>query len=734
MRRFVEARQVAVFGANERRHHTRMVVEGARAVGFPAESVHLINPRFDTVLGLRCHPDATGLDLRDGVAVIVSAANSVVPAIEQAAAAGCRAAVVLAEGFAGRGEHGEALEQQLRQTARRLDIALLGPNTLGLTAPGFQVSLWTGDGIRRPLRPGAVSLLFQSSGMLNVVLSVASHWRLGVRLALSVGNEGGVELVEALEFAGRDEGTRTVGVYCEAIHDPHRVARALAALAAVGKPVVMLSSGRSDRSRRNALAHAGRLASGGRSWEALCRKAGVILVGDLDEFLETLFIAEYGEHFRHGGAGLVTVSGGDVGLLSDLAAEVGLDLPVPGEALRAKIAEELGAPDTVGNPLDCGGFTRTTIVRSTELLCGDDAVGIVAFRCMQPPVPTEAATTLYTELVDIVRRHGKLPVLMSRTIEPLDASWFELCARLRVPLLMSYRPALLAIRNFLAWSAGRERLVAEPPEFGALPTAVEAPPPGRLVGLADATSVVAGLGIDYVASRTCAGEDDAVDAAEAIGYPVAVKGASSTLAHKSRAGAVYLDVRGGDAIREACRGIARSMLAAGAAVEGFEIQRMLPAGPQLVLGMSVDPVCGRVVLAGRGGVDVEYGAPPLILIPPLGPREAREATEALVATGLLAGVPEADEPAYRAGLTELLAGFCRRVLDLPETVTQIDINPLILASAATVSGVSVSGATVSGASGSGGTVAGGTVSGSSVAGGTVSVDAVAVDAVVVRTP
>ncbi|GAA5199935.1 acetate--CoA ligase family protein [Rugosimonospora acidiphila] len=669
---------MAVFGANERRHHTRMVVEGARAAGFPMDAVHLINPRYDTVLGLPCHPDADGLDLRDGVAVIVSAADSVVAALVAGAAAGCRAAVVLAEGFAGRGEHGEVLERQLRETARRLDVALLGPNTLGLTAPGFGFSAWTGDGIRQPLRVGPVTLAFQSSGMLNVVLSVVAHWRLGTRLALSVGNEGGVELVEALEFACQDEGTRVVGVYCEAIHDPRRTARALAALAAAGKPVVMLSSGRSDRSRRNALAHAGRLASGGRSWEALCRKVGVILVGDLDEFLETLFVAEYGGGYRDGGVGLVTVSGGDVGLLSDLGAEVGLDLPVPDEKLRGAIAEELGAPDTIGNPLDCGGFTRETILRSTELLCGDAAIGVVAFRCMQPPAPTEAATDLYTRLVEIVRGHGKLPILLSRTIEPLDASWFELAARLEVPLLMSYRPALLAMRNLLAWSAARRRIEAEPPELDALPTAVAAPPEGRLLDPAAAWPVVAGLGLRHVAGEVCAGPDEAVVAAQRMGYPVAVKAVASGLAHKSRAGGVVLDARTGAAVRDACRDITRSMTAAGLSLQGFEVQRMLPAGPQLVLGMSVDAVCGPVVLAGRGGVDVEYGAPPMLLVPPIGPDEAREATLRLVRAGLLAGVPEADEPGYRDALTELLTRFCRRVLDVPAGVTQVDINPLIL--------------------------------------------------------
>lgn len=678
LKRFVDARRIAVFGANERRHHTRMVIEGARAVGFPVESIYLISAHSTTVLGLPCYRDAASLDLSDGVAVIVSPANAVVAAIEEAASAGCRAAVVLAEGFAGRGEEGEQREYALRETARRLDVVLLGPNTLGLTAPGFGISVWTGDGVRRPLRVGPVSLLFQSSGMLNVVLSVAAHWRLGTRLALSVGNEGGVDLVEALEFACHDEGTRVVGIYCEAIHNPRRVARALVALASAGKPVVMLSSGRSDRSRRNALAHAGRLASGGRSWEALCRKVGVILVSDLDEFLETLFVAEHGEQYRSGGVGLVTVSGGDVGLLSDLGAEIGLDLPVPSEELRRQIAEELGAPDTIGNPLDCGGFTRGTIVRSTELLCSDIALGVVAFRCMQPPAPTEAAVALYTELVEIARRHGTLPILLSRMIEPLDTAWFEFCADLGVPLLMSYRTGLLAIRNFLTWSAYRPRLVAEPPELGALPTTVEAPASGELLDLADAWPIVSSLGVSYVAAELCATTDEAVAGANRIGFPVAVKGMSPHMPHKSRAGAVFLDVKTDNDVREACRRITESMRLAGTPTTAFEVQRMLPSGPQLVLGMSVDAVCGRVMLAGRGGTDVEYGAPPLILVPPLTAIETQDAVQTLVDSGLLASLRIADESRYRARLAALLDDFSRRVLDLPATVTQIDINPLIL--------------------------------------------------------
>lgn len=678
LERFLTARAVAVFGANERRHHTRMVLDGAKAVGFPIESLHLVNPHVDTVLGLPCHPDATGLDLRDGVAVIVSGPQTVVPAIESAAAAGGRAAVVLSEGFAGRGEQGEALERSLRETVRRLDIALLGPNTLGLTAPGFGVSLWTGDGIRRPLRAGSVSLVFQSSGMLNVVLSVAAHQRLGTRMAVSVGNEGGIELVDALEFACRDDGTRVVGVYCEAIHDPQRVARALADLARAGKPVVMLSSGRSDRSRRNALAHAGRLASGGRSWEALCRKLGVILVSDLDEFLHTVTVAQFADDYRGGGAGLVTVSGGDVGLLSDLSAEVGLDVPVPDEGLRSLIARELGAPATIGNPLDTGGLDRDVTLRTTELLCQDDAIGVVAFRCQQPPAPTPPVIAFYSDLFAIARRHQKVPVLLSRMIEPLDGSWFEFCADQRVPLLVSYRPALLALHNLATWSARRLAIAEAPPEIDALPTEVRAVPEGVLLDAGTTTGIVAALQLDYVRSARVASAEDAVAAAEDIGYPVAVKGLSPAIAHKSRAGAVMLGIADAADLRRATERITEALDTVGASVEGFEVQRMLPAGPELVLGMNSDPVCGRVVIAGRGGVDVEYGEPPLVLVPPLGEHEADEVVDQLVGTGLLAAVPEAEEAGYRRRLHDLLVTFCRRVLEVPPQITQIDVNPVIL--------------------------------------------------------
>lgn len=678
VRRFLQPRHIAVFGANERLHHTRMVVDGARSVGFPMKDLYLINPRSRTVLGLPCHPDASELDLGDGVAVIVSAAPTVVAALEEAAAAGCRAAVVLAEGFAGRGEQGQILEQSLRETARRLDVALLGPNTLGITAPGFGVSAWTGDGVRQPLRAGATTLLFQSSGMLNVMLSVAAYERLGVRLAMSVGNEGGIELVEALEFAAQDEGTQVVGVYCEAIRDPRRVARALLALALAGKAVVMLSSGRSERSRRNALAHAGRLASGGRSWEAQCRRLGVILVRDLDEFLQTLFVAEHGAEYRGGGLGLITVSGGDVGLLSDLAADAGLDVPAPSEDLRARIAQALGSPDTIGNPLDCGGLTRDAIITATSLLCLDPALGVIAFRCTQPPTPTEAAIALYTDLFAIARAHQKVPILVSRMIEPLDGSWFTMCAELDVPLLMSYRPALTAIGNFLEWAGRREEITSEPPVLDALPTVVADPPAGSLLGVEAAWPIIAGLGINYVPARLCHTAAEAVAAAGQIGFPVALKGVSAQLAHKSRAGAVILDLRTATDVDAAATRIVESMAAAGAVAEGFEVQRMLSGGPELMLGMNVDAVCGRVVLAGRGGTDVEYGPPPLLLVPPLREAEAARAVEKLVATGILAGVPAASEMAYRAQMRAVLVQFCQRVLQLPDRVTQVDVNPLVL--------------------------------------------------------
>ncbi len=679
VRRLLEARCVAIFGANDRHRHTRMVLEGLSGVGFPDRDIYLLNERFDTVAGRKCHPNARSLDLHDGLAVVVSAARHALPAIEDAAAAGCRCAIVIAEGFAGRGEAGQELQTSLRETAHRLDVTLLGPNTLGFVAPGRGISAWSGDGVRRPLERGPISLLFQSSGMLNVVLSVAAHWRMGVQVALSVGNEGDIDLTDALEFALVDEDTRVVGVYCEGIRNPRQAAQILAALNRVGKTVVMMSAGRSDRARRNALAHAGRLATGGRTWEALCRKLGVILVSDLDEFMETIYLAQYGPSYSGGRTGLVTVSGGDVALLSDLAADIGLELPLPGEELRTKLAAEVGAPDVVGNPLDSGALDTSTTVRAAGLLCTDDQLGLVAFRCRQPQTPDAISTELYTRLVGVARQHGKLPVLLSRTIEPLDEKWFEFARDLGVPLLMSYRPALHAIRNFVTWHTSRHRRAGEKVDLGGLPDKVLPVADGVMLDLSQAVRIVSKLGIAYVASRYCRTVSAAVEAAEELGFPVAVKGVSPDTAHKSRVGGVRLDVADAAAVRRGCEDIVTALTQAGLPLQGFELQRMVPEGPQLILGVSRDQYCGRVMLAGRGGVDVEYGTPPLVLIPPLSEHEVRDAADELISRGLLAGMPATDEVRLTDLLRQVLSTFSTRLATLPSEVSQVDLNPVILA-------------------------------------------------------
>ena len=686
--RFLAARTVAVVGASERQHHTQAVLYHLQSYGMPRSSISLVSPNHAQVHGEPCVPSLADLPDPPSLVISLAPANRVSGVLAEAGKLRVPAMLSIAEGFADAGHDGRQLQDELATMARELDVALLGPNTLGYIAPGFGVGAWVGDWTNwglPPLAAGRISVVAQSSGMLNLLLQLAARRRIGIRAAVSVGNEAVVDAGDFIQAFAADPGTTVIGVVLESTSRPRTLVTALKAAREAGKHVVVLKFGSSALGMRNAASHSGRLASGTRIWEALFAKLGLGVTEDFDQFIDGIGVAgnlrDVGYDGR-GGLGVLSVSGGDCGLVSDLCESQGLRLATLSEETRERmLAADGNRTAASSNPVDLGliGHATDVVREISAAVAEDEDVGLIVTRLALPWQFSPRVAALYDVVREQAQRAGRPLVVMSRAAEPLDQAWVEYFAERGVPLVTSYGLGLRMLRDVLAglqrpsWHQGW-RVDAVP----------EAPGPrgaDQLLGAEETAAWLARLGLPVVATRIVGSADEAADAAAEIGFPVCVKGVVPGVVHKSAAGLVRLGLRDPDGVRAACAEIADRARGAGATELRFEVQQMVEVAAEVMLGMTRDPLMGPVLTIGAGGTDVELVADVSCLLPPVTPDEVADCLGRLRTGARLLG-PETAGPARQA-LLDLVAAFSREMAR-DSRLGQVDLNPVVLTTAGEV--------------------------------------------------
>lgn len=664
---------IALVGASEERHYPRSILKNLLGVGYPAERIFPVNPRYGDILGLPCFPSLEELPERVSLVVVATQRDTVPAMLRDAARAGARAAVVLADGFAEQGAAGRARQAEVAAICAEHGLSLLGPNTLGFIAPARGVGVWAGGELPSRLGSGRLAIVSQSSGTLNLLLAQAGHRHLGLSAAVSVGNEAVLDAADFIAYLAADGDTRVIACFLETTARPAGLVRALEAARSAGKPVVMLKIGRSERARRNAIAHTGHLATSGAAWEALLQRLGAVLVDDLDELLETsaLFVHRRPASGR-GGLGVATISGGDCGLISDICERLGVPLPDVGPATRAELVRALEKDSLLGNPLDCENLRREDRARfdaAIAAFCREEGFDLVAFRMNLDPQPTGSLRDLYRSLLGSAATADRMAVVLSRSAEPLGSAWFEFFESLDVAFLPTYRSSLASIGHFLRGTAaaGSTASLAVPEETE------EAEQAARTLDWQETQAWLDAAAIPHVDSRFAPGPEGAAVAAGELGFPVVLKAVASKLAHKSEAGGVRLDLGSAEEVVVA----AQAMAAANPGLDGLEVQAMAGSGVEVILGMTRDPAVGPVLLVGMGGVLAELSSDVRLAVPPLTKDESLRLVDSLRGAPLLRG--------YRGGaaldvefLAGLVAGFSRFVVEGGEDLLEVDLNPIIV--------------------------------------------------------
>lgn len=641
-------------------------------------AVYPVNPGRAEVGGYRAYPDPLSLPEAPDVGLVVVPAASVIPAVEALAERGTRAAIVITSGFAdGGGEAGAAAQQQLREIARKYGMLLLGPNTLGVHdyVRGVPLSFaWYG---RRAASPdGSVAVVSQSGSGMTSLCDRLLDAGLPLGPGIATGNEADVTMVDVLEYLAEDEKVQVIAAIFEEVRDGPRFLSACRRLRELGKPLIALKVGRTESGSAVVKSHTGALAGSYPTLRALLRQHGVLEVSDLDTIVDMVATAVPRRFPQLDTIAVITNSGGAAAMAADRADELGLPLAALGDEAKRRVAENLpgfaqGAE--IRNPIDVTAQSMQrpyALVDITEALVDDPAVGGVIMAVPSGGGPDGVPWA--DRLIELAGRSPKPVISVILSGQESDRLRGDLRAG-GVPVLSSPTRAVEALHQLRHFARTK---VAAAPGDGAGDAADLVPLPVRTAEYAT-LRWLAKYGVPVAEQRLAATPKEAVTAAEALGYPVAVKISSPDILHKTEVGGVALGCADAAAVRRAAEQVVASAAAAmpQAAIEGVTVTRMVTPVLELIAGVHRDSVFGPVVLLGLGGIWAEVLGDVTMRSFPLGPGEVERMVDDLQGAPLLRGA-RGYKPVDPTSLSHLVNALARVVGQHADRLRGIDLNPV----------------------------------------------------------
>jgi len=660
---FFHPQSVAIIGASRRRGSIGgELFRNVLAADFDG-AVYPVNRNADAVAGVRGYRSVAEIGEEIDLAVVCLPGELVLPAAEEALAAGVRALVVISAGFAETGSAGAERQEQLLALVRDHGARLLGPNCLGIASSPVHLNATFAP---RSFPTGKIGFSSQSGALGLALLERAEAKGLGVTSFVSIGNKADVSSNDLLEWWEDDEETEMVILYLESFGNPRAFAR-IARQLARRKPILALKGGTTRAGSRAAGSHTAALAGSEVAVDALFHQAGVIRARTLDELIDVAELLSAQPVPRGRRVALITNAGGLGILAADACEAAGLELPQPSDATRAALAEVMPAEGSSANPIDLlGGATAESFAAALPPVLADPAFdsAIVLFVPTVGSNETEVGAAISraaagapdkSVLCVFVSAKGAPPSLRSAASVP-GFDYPEAAARALARA--AERGEWLRQPTGEAAQLERDRDDARAVVREAIAAGAEWLDPATTRRLLEA------YGIPLVPERLADTPDEAVDAARELGYPVVLKTATPGV-HKTEQGGIALDLGDDAAVRDAAVRIGPPLL----------VQPFVRGGTELLAGALEDPVFGPLVAFGPGGVLAELIGEARFRLAPLTDLDAKELVHAGKAGRLVAGFRGAP-PADEAALVDLLLRLSLLADDLPE-VAELDLNPVL---------------------------------------------------------
>jgi acetyltransferase len=683
LKTFFKPQSVALIGATEKAGSVgRTILSNLISSPFGG-TVYPVNPRRPSVLGIQSHPNVASIPEQVDLAIIVTPPKSIPGIIEECGEAGVPTAVVISAGFKEVGPEGAQLELDLVAKAREYGMRVIGPNCLGVMSPMSGLNATFAAGMANK---GRVSFIGQSGALITAILDWSLREGAGFSSIVSLGSMADVGWGDLIDYLGDDPDTDAIVLYMETVGDA-RAFLSAAREVALQKPIIVMKPGRSEEASRAAASHTGSMTGSDEVLDTAFRRSGILRadrISDLFYFAEIL-----GKQPLPKGPRLtvLTNAGGPGVVATDALIRSGGKLAPVSDETIAKLDEVLPPTWSRANPIDIiGDAPPDRYAAALDIMAKDpDSDGLLVILTPQAMTdPTKTAREIIPYTADAEK--------------PIMASWMggsdvEAGERLLGEAGIATFPypdsAAHMFTELVAYSENLKSLYETP---GLTPDWVRRPQRSRAKELiaqarADGRTTLSepeskelldAYGIPVAETRTAATVEEAVVAADDIGYPVVVKLVSHTITHKSDVGGVRLDLADEAAVREAFSGIEENVLRdfKTSDFEGVSVQPMIDRdGYELILGSSIDPQFGPVLLFGLGGTLVEVFKDSSLGLPPLTATLARRMMERTKIYAALKGV-RGKGSVDMAALEQLLVRFSELVVEQP-SIAELDINPLL---------------------------------------------------------
>lgn len=640
-----------------------------------------VNPKTDTLFGVRCYPSIRDVSDTPDLAIIVVPAAVVPDVLREAGEKGVPAAIVISAGFRETGPEGGKLESEIAAIADEFGMALLGPNCLGFLHPKLNL-----NASFAPELPGDGSAAFfsQSGALMTAILDLA-RGRVGFSKFISTGNKARIRENDLLAYLAGDDATEAISFYAENLSDaPGLVSLGRAILSRVEpKPVIGIKSGRTESGRKASSSHTGALAGSDSSYDALFRQARMLRAGTLRELIDALSVFSRNPIPEGNNVAIITNAGGPGVLAADAAAASGLTLGKLGDETKARLREALPKAASVENPIDLLGDAKSDRYRlALEAAASEHGIDSIVV-ILTPQAMTEAEETAHA-IAETKRSSGKPVVavfsggaLLKQGVSILEKAGVSVFAYPEEGVRALALLSTVAIWRSKSFSPKREFADIDRDRAREVISRAYAEERTMLYER-EAYEVLRAYGFPLLESRYVQSPEEAQRAAKEIGRPVALKIVSADIVHKSDVDGVMLGVapeNAGETYKELLHRVHEK--ASDAKLEGAMVVEMaVPGGKELIFGLKKEPGLGTVLVLGMGGIYTEIMKDASFRFSPIVREDAEEMLSELRSFPILQGA-RGEKSVDMKKIVELLERLSALSEDFPD-ITDIDVNPVLV--------------------------------------------------------
>ncbi|HZE78297.1 MAG TPA: acetate--CoA ligase family protein [Nitrososphaeraceae archaeon] len=677
---FLSPRSIAIIGASEKPGVGKAIF--SNIINGYKGRVYPINPSSTTVSGLKAYKSVLDIAEDIDLAVIATPNKSVPVVMEEVGKKKITCAIIVSAGFKEVDEQGAELEKQVAAIGKKYGIRIIGPNCLGIMSLS-QNNMMNATFLKITPKYGGIALVSQSGAICAATVEDAVAQGIGFSKVISMGNKADVDENDILEFLAQDPETRVIVMYLEDIHDGRRFMQIAKKITKQNeKPIIVLKAGRTPEGAKAAMSHTGALMGADEIYDALFIQSGVIRVDTMQDLFElSTAFSKQPIPERDSGVVIVSNAGGPAIISTDSCSKYGLKMADISSSQEV-ITKVIPHHGSARNPVDIVGdadFYRFEMVLN-EVLANRN-VGAVVSMC------TPSATLDYNELArTIVKISRNTPKTMLAALMGL-AEGIEnkkILSEGGVPHFEFAEPAiktLYAMYRFRDWLASQygtpKQFDVDKEKVRNIFDNVRSQNRTNLLE-EEGYEVITAYGLAIPKSILGTTEEQCVQAAKEIGYPVVMKIASRDIIHKSDAGGVRVGLKNEDEVRNGFKTIMENSkkYRINADIKGVLVQEMIKSAKEIILGAKMDPLFGPLLMIGLGGIYVEVLKDVVFRLAPVDEKEAIRMVDSIKAVKLLKGV-RGEKPSDIQSIAESLQRLSQLITDFPE-IEELDMNPLLV--------------------------------------------------------